>query len=217
MRRKPWGLFSGGPGSGLYKSVDGGNTWTELKRGLPAGIKGRIGVAVSPIDGKRVWAIVEAHDGGVFRSDDGGETWARTNDEARIRERAWYYSHIFADTKEIDTVYVLTLQIYKSSDGGKRFDTIRPRHADNHDLWMAPEDNRRMINGNDGGANIRVNGGRTWSNRTTRRRRSSTASPPTRSFRTSSMAPSRTTRPSPSPAAPAMPASTDRLAPGRRR
>ena len=163
VRRKPWGLFSGGPGSGLYRSTDGGDTWTELTRGLPLGVKGRIGVAVSPVDGKRVWAIVEAHDGGVFRSDDAGSTWVRTSDEARLRERAWYYSHIFADTKERDTVYVLTLQIYKSSDGGKTFETIRPRHADNHDLWIAPDDNRRMINGNDGGANISVNGGRTWS------------------------------------------------------
>ena len=163
VRRKPWGLFSGGPGSGLYRSSDGGDTWTELTGGLPAGIKGRIGVAVSPVDGKRVWAIVEAHDGGVFRSDDAGSSWIRTSDEARLRERAWYYSHIFADTKERDTVYVLALQVYKSSDGGKTFETIRPRHADNHDLWIAPDDNRRMINGNDGGANISVNGGRTWS------------------------------------------------------
>lgn len=163
VTRKPWGLFSGGPGSGLYRSSDGGDTWKELTGGLPAGIKGRIGVAVSPVDGKRVWAIVEAHDGGVFRSDDAGSSWIRTNDEARLRERAWYYSHIFADTKERDTVYVLALQVYKSSDGGKTFETIRPRHADNHDLWIAPDDNRRMINGNDGGANISVNSGRTWS------------------------------------------------------
>ena len=119
VTRKPWGLFSGGPGSGLHRSSDGGDTWTELTAGLPAGIKGRIGVAVSPVDGKRVWAIVEAHDGGVFRSDDAGSSWIRTSDEARLRERAWYYSHIFADTKERDTVYVLALQVYKSSDGGK--------------------------------------------------------------------------------------------------
>lgn len=162
VRRKPWGIFSGGAGSGLFKSTDGGTTWTRLEKGLPAGMTGRVGVAVSPVDGNRVYAIVEARDGGIFRSDDGGATWRRTNDDGRLRERAWYYSHIIADPKERDTVYVLTLQINKSTDGGQTFETIRPRHVDNHDLWIAPDDNRRMVNGNDGGANVSVNGGRTW-------------------------------------------------------
>lgn len=163
VHRKPWGLFSGGEASGLFRSTDGGDTWTELTDGLPSGVKGRIGVSVSPVKRGRVWAIVEAKDGGVFRSDDGGESWIRVNGEDKVRERAWYYSHIYADTADPDTVYVLTLFLFKSIDGGKTFQPIFTRHADNHDLWIDPGDNQRMINANDGGANVTFNGGTSWS------------------------------------------------------
>ena len=160
--RRPWQIVSGGNGSGPYKSVDGGTTWTPLSNGLPTGMKGRIGLAVSPSRHDRVWAIVEAKDGGVFRSDDAGANWQRMNGESSIRERSWYYSHIIADPQNADTVYVPTLEINKSIDGGRTFQVVRAAHSDNHGLWIAPEDSQRMINGNDGGAAISGNGGRTW-------------------------------------------------------
>jgi photosystem II stability/assembly factor-like uncharacterized protein len=161
--RRPWQIYSGGDHSGPYKSTDGGTTWTELKNGLPAGLTGRIGVAVSPSRHDRVWAIVEAKDGGVFRSDDAGATWQRMNGDSSVRERAWYYSHIIADPLDADTVYVPTLEINKSTDGGRTFQMVRAAHSDNHGLWIAPDDSKRMINGNDGGAAVSFNGGRTWS------------------------------------------------------
>jgi photosystem II stability/assembly factor-like uncharacterized protein len=161
--RRPWTIYSGGTGSGPYKSVDGGTTWTELTNGLPTGMKGRIGLAVSPSRHDRVWAIVEAKDGGVFRSDNAGATWQRMNGDTTVRERAWYYSHIIADPQDADTVYVPTLEINKSIDGGRTFQAVRAAHSDNHGLWIAPEDPQRMINGNDGGAAVSSNGGRTWS------------------------------------------------------
>ncbi|MFQ5789529.1 MAG: WD40/YVTN/BNR-like repeat-containing protein, partial [Acidobacteriota bacterium] len=162
VSRKPWGIFSGGPGSGLYRSRDGGDSWAKLEEGLPHGIKGRIGVSVSPARAGRVWAIIEAEEGGVFRSDDGGQRWLRVNSESKLRERAWYYSHIYADPQDADTVYVLTLLLFKSIDAGQSFEPIRTSHSDNHDLWIAPEDPSRMINSNDGGANVSLNGGDTW-------------------------------------------------------
>ncbi|GAO37881.1 hypothetical protein SCH01S_01_00440 [Sphingomonas changbaiensis NBRC 104936] len=164
--RKPWGMSSGGPGSGLFKSTDGGATWTELTRapGMPqSGPIGKIGVSVSPVDGQRVYAIVEHADGGVFVSNDGGAHWTRTNESRDLRQRAFYYSRIFADPKIKDRVYVLNVQFFRSDDGGKTFKTkIKVPHGDNHDLWIAGNDNQRMIQGNDGGAIVSVNGGTSW-------------------------------------------------------
>ena len=164
-RRSPWTFESGGPGSGLFKSTDGGDTWTELTRndGLPdSGVVGKIGVAISPARPDRVWAIVEHDEGGVFRSDDGGRTWQRLNDERRLRQRAWYYTHVHADPKDPETVYVLNTGFYRSVDGGRTYTPIRVPHGDNHALWIAPNDPMRMINGNDGGANVSLNGGASW-------------------------------------------------------
>ncbi|HTS47294.1 MAG TPA: hypothetical protein VMH05_05085 [Bryobacteraceae bacterium] len=165
VHRSPWSLESGGPGSGLFKSTDGGDTWSDLSRnpGMPKGILGRIGVTVSPQNSDRVWAIVEAEDGGVFRSDNGGRTWTKVNDERKLRQRAWYYSRIFADPLKEDTVYVVNTSFYRSDDGGKTYATIHTLHGDNHYLWIAPNDSNRMIECNDGGANVSTNGGRTWS------------------------------------------------------
>ncbi len=164
VRRTPWSLDSGGPGSGLYKSIDGGTTWKELKgHGLPEGILGRIGVTVSGANPNRVWAIVEAETGGIYRSDDGGENWHLMTDDHRFRQRAWYYSHIFADPQAADTVYVLNTAVYRSNDGGKTFARLRVPHGDNHALWIDPSNPRRMINGNDGGATISTDHGESWS------------------------------------------------------
>ncbi|HET7230128.1 MAG TPA: hypothetical protein VFJ16_09010 [Longimicrobium sp.] len=162
--RTSWSLSSGGPGSGLFRSTDGGATWTEITRntGLPAGTLGKIGVTVSGANPNRVWAIVEAREGGVFRSDDGGATWTRTNDERKLRQRAFYYSRIYADPKDTATVYVLNVSFQKSTDGGRTFKPIRVPHGDNHDLWISPEDGKRMIEANDGGANVSFNGGESW-------------------------------------------------------
>ncbi|MFG0316270.1 MAG: WD40/YVTN/BNR-like repeat-containing protein, partial [Planctomycetota bacterium JB042] len=163
--RTPYSLESGGEGSGLWKSTDGGETWTELtgNDGLPAeGPFGIGGVTVSPADPRRVYAILEHEKGGVFRSDDAGETWRRVNDERNLRQRAWYYSRIEADPKDADVVYVLNVRFWRSKDGGKSFESIRTPHSDNHDLWIDPADPDRMIEANDGGANVSLDGGRTW-------------------------------------------------------
>jgi photosystem II stability/assembly factor-like uncharacterized protein len=163
--RTPYSLESGGPGSGLWKSVDGGETWTDLstKPGMPKGIMGRVGVAVSPANPQRVYALIEANEGGAFRSDNGGDTWIRVNSSNEIRQRAWYYTHIFADPKNADTVYYLNVSFFRSTDGGRSLAPIQPPHGDNHGLWIAPNDPQRMIESNDGGATITVNGGRSWS------------------------------------------------------
>ncbi|HWO88503.1 MAG TPA: glycosyl hydrolase [Gemmatimonadales bacterium] len=162
--RRPWELVSGGPASGLFKSTDGGDTWREITRnpGLPQGIVGKIGITVSHHNPDRLWAIVEAEDGGVFRSEDGGETWRRVNDDRSLRQRAWYYSHIHADPGNPEGVYVLNVQLHRSTDGGRTFSTIQAPHGDHHALWIDPTNPLRMINGNDGGANVSYNGGRTW-------------------------------------------------------
>jgi photosystem II stability/assembly factor-like uncharacterized protein len=165
ISRKPWRMDSGGPGSGLFKSTDGGDTWNEISRapGLPRGVLGRIGLAVSPANPERVWAQVEASDGGLFRSENAGRTWTRVNDSNTLRQRAWYYSHLIADPQNADTVYALNVGFHKSVDGGRTFTNIQPPHGDNHAMWIAPDNPKRMIEGNDGGANISNDGGRTWS------------------------------------------------------
>lgn len=166
VHRRPWELSSGGEGSGLWRSKDGGETWEECTKGLPEGMKGKVSVSVSPARRDLVYALVEAEDGGVFRSDDGGDSWRRVNEDRSLRQRAWYYTHIFADPNEAETVYVLNVQFHKSTDGGKTFGRIRVPHVDNHDLWIDPNDSMRMIEGNDGGANISFDGGATWSTQT---------------------------------------------------
>ena len=163
--RNFWELSSGGPDSGLYKSTDGGDTWTELtdNPGIPKGIKGKIGVAVSPPKPNRVWAIIEAEQGGLYRSDDGGQTWELLTDNRDLWHRPWYYCHIYADPQDPETVYILNLKMWKSTDGGYTFTEITTPHGDNHDLWIDPSNPQRMVEGNDGGACISFNGGETWS------------------------------------------------------
>ena len=161
--RKPWIMESGGPGSGFYKSVDGGSTWTRLTgNGLPEGILGRVNVAPT-VDPNRIYAIIEAKKGGLYRTDDGGKTWKLINDKNQYRQRAWYFNTVFADPKKPDTVYVLNTALYRSTDAGKTFKNLHTPHGDDHELWIDPTDPKRMINGNDGGATITVNGGETWS------------------------------------------------------
>jgi len=162
--RTPWSLTSGGPGSGLFKSTDGGDHWTEITRnaGMPSGIIGKIGLAVSGADSSRVYAIVESENGGVFVSDDAGTTWKQVSDDRRLRQRAFYYSRIYADPKTKDTMYVLNTSFFKSTDGGKTYRLVPTPHGDNHDLWIAPDDPNGMVESNDGGANVSTNGGQTW-------------------------------------------------------
>jgi photosystem II stability/assembly factor-like uncharacterized protein len=164
VRRTPYSLESGGKGSGLWKSTDGGDTWKEITRGrgLPTGTVGIIGVSVSPVDSNRVWAIVEAEEGGVFRSDDAGTTWVKTNDDRNLRQRAWYYTRIYADTKDLDKVYVVNVQFWRSNDAGKSFTSIRTPHGDHHDLWIDPTEPTRMVVGDDGGAQVSTNAGASW-------------------------------------------------------
>ena len=163
--RQPWTLESGGPGGGIFKSTDGGDTWNEITRnqGLPKGVVGNIGITVSPVNADRVWAIVEAEDGGVFRSDNAGKTWSKVNEQRNLRQRAWYYTRIYADPRNAETVYVLNTGFYKSNDGGRTYSSIAVGHGDCHDLWLAPNDPLRVIIGDDGGAEVSFNGGRSWS------------------------------------------------------
>jgi photosystem II stability/assembly factor-like uncharacterized protein/DNA-binding FrmR family transcriptional regulator len=161
--RSPWSLDSGGPGSGLYKSIDGGATWKQLtEHGLPKGVLGRIGVAAAPGGSNRVYALMEAKEGGLFRSDDAGETWKKLDDDHRFTQRAWYFTHIFADPKNPDVVYILNTGMYRSTDAGATFAPIPAPHGDRHGLWIDPTNPERMIEGDDGGATITTDGGKGW-------------------------------------------------------
>jgi photosystem II stability/assembly factor-like uncharacterized protein len=164
-RRGPYELISGGPGSGLFRSDDGGLTWTELtdKPGMPKGVKGKVTVAASGARPGRVWAMVEAEKGGVLRSDDWGETWELLCEDRNLRQRAWYYSHIYTDPRDPETVWVLNVETWRSVDGGKTFGRVQVPHGDNHDLWIDPANPQRMIIGNDGGGTVSLNGGVSWS------------------------------------------------------
>lgn len=165
-RRSPWKLVSGGPGSGLYRSDDGGDTWKELtpgKHGLPAGPWGRIGVAIAPSDSRRVYALIEADKGGLYRSDDGGEKWELANPGRYLRQRAWYFSTVHVDPKNADVVWCCNVRLLRSTDAGRTFKNVKgPHHVDHHDLWIDPIDPRRMIDSNDGGVDITRNGGTSW-------------------------------------------------------
>ncbi|HKK75811.1 MAG TPA: hypothetical protein VJ953_12110 [Saprospiraceae bacterium] len=165
IRRTPYSLESGGEGSSIWKSTDSGETWTNIMDadGLPDGPIGIIGLAVSPVNSERVFAIIEANDGGVFRSDNAGESWQKVNSSRSLRQRAWYYSRIYADTENEDIVYVMNVSYHKSTDGGRTFESSNAPHGDHHDLWIAPEDNQRMIIADDGGAQVSYDGGTNWS------------------------------------------------------
>ncbi len=166
VQRTPYNLSSGGEGSALWKSTDSGETWKEISKnkGFAEGILGIMGVTVSPVNSERVWAIVENKDkGGVYRSEDGGETWKQINSSRSLRQRAWYYTRIYADTQDEDLVYVLNVNYHKSKDGGENFSSFNAPHGDYHDLWISPENPKRMIIGDDGGAQISYDGGETWS------------------------------------------------------
>lgn len=165
--RKFWTLSSGGPDSALFRSLDGGDTWEEVSNnpGFPTGTLGKIGVSISPAKSGRIWALVEAKDlaAGMYRSDDGGDSWQQVSPNRDLIHRPWYYTHVFADTTDENTVYVCNYQMWKSTDGGRNYDEITTPHGDNHDLWIDPVNNQRMVQGNDGGANVSFNGGATWS------------------------------------------------------
>ncbi len=165
VRRTPYSLSSGGEGSALWKSTDEGETWINISTndGLPEGIWGISGIAVSPINSDIVWALIENKDGGIYKSLDAGKTWKLINKERKLRQRAWYYTRIYADTQDENTVYVMNVQYHQSKDGGKTFKTFNAPHGDHHDLWIAPEDNQRMIIADDGGAQISFDAGENWS------------------------------------------------------
>jgi len=166
IQRTPYSLSSGGEGSALWKSSDSGETWEEISKnkGFPTDTLGIIGVTVSPKNSQRVWAMVENKEkGGLYQSDDGGDTWTKINDERKLRQRAWYYTRLYADTEDENTVYVLNVRYHKSTDGGKSFTTHGAPHGDHHDLWIDPGNSKRMIIGDDGGAQVSYDGGETWS------------------------------------------------------
>lgn len=161
-RRQPWNLSSGGPGSGVYRSSDGGSTWKRLEEhGLPKGPYGRIGVAVAA-NSERVYALIEAKEGGLYRSDDGGDTWELVNGSHSLYQRPWYYMHVIADPQDQNTLYILDVDFYRSTDGGRSFNKIKVPHGDNHGLWIDPKNTQRMIASNDGGVTVTLDGGKSW-------------------------------------------------------
>jgi photosystem II stability/assembly factor-like uncharacterized protein len=161
--RTPWSLNSAGAKDGLYRSSDDGSTWKRIEgNGIPEGPLGRIGVAVSGADSNVVYALIEAKKGGLYRSDDGGEHWSLITDDHRFRQRAWYFTHVWADPKNVNTVYIADTGLFRSVDGGKTWDRLNAPHGDHHGLWVDLHDSNRMINGNDGGATISVDGGKNW-------------------------------------------------------
>lgn len=162
--RKPWAMRSGGVESGIYKSIDGGDTWTQVERDLPE-LVGKIGVVVSPADSSRVYAIVEApnNQGGLYRSDDGGDTFRFVNPDKDLQARPWYYMRVHADPKDANTLYVSNEGFLQSIDGGESFHRIRTPHGDHHALWINPDMPNVMIQGNDGGATVTFDRGKTWS------------------------------------------------------
>ncbi len=163
--RKPWTMISGSEDDGVYRSRDGGDTWEKVENGLPTGLVGKTKVAISPANSDRIWVLTEAEGerGGVYRSDDGGDSFTRINGDANLRQRPWYYIHIFADPHDENTVYGLNVGFHKSIDGGRTFpERIRVPHGDNHDLWINPDNPMNMINANDGGANVSFDGGKSW-------------------------------------------------------
>ena len=163
--RTPYSMESGGKGSGLWKSIDGGETWKELtaKRGMPKGTWGIVGVSVAPSNPDKIYAMIENPEGGLYTSSDGGESWTLGSNDNNIRQRAWYYSKVFVDPKNENTVYVLNVNFMRSRDGGKTFQSVPTLHGDTHDLWIDPEDGNRMILGDDGGAQVSFDGASNWS------------------------------------------------------
>ena len=167
VQRKPWTLVDGSDEGGVFMSKDAGKSWKKLTEGLPKGLTGKIQVEYSPANSSRLWAMIQAQkeeEGGLYRSDDGGKTWNRINRDHKLRQRGWYYSHINADPVNENIIYASNTGFYKSVDGGKTFDErLYTQHGDNHGVWINPNDNKIMINCNDGGANVSLNGGETWS------------------------------------------------------
>ncbi len=165
VRRTPYSLSSGGKGSAMYKSTDAGETWTNISsnNGLPKGIWGISGVTVSPVNSDILWALIENKKGGIYKSVDAGKNWKLINSERKLRQRAWYYTRLYADTQDENILYVLNVRYHKSTDGGKTYKTFNAPHGDHHDLWIAPEDNQRMIIGDDGGAQVSFDAGENWS------------------------------------------------------